>query len=71
MCRGYYAILDVPSDASKSLIQAAFRGQAMRYHPDRVEESQKQDAVKRFQALQEAYSVLRDPVKRRQYDSGG
>lgn len=51
------------------LLQAAFRGLAMQWHPDKVDEKDKAAASRRFQRLNEAYSVLRDPVKRRQYDS--
>ena len=49
--------------------QAAFRGQAMRNHPDRFPgEAEKAAASTRFQQLNEAYSVLRDPARRQQYD---
>ena len=51
-------------------LQAAFRGLALKTHPDRVSEVEKAAASHRFQKLNEAYSVLRDPVKRRQYDRG-
>ena len=51
-------------------MQAAYRGLAMKWHPDKVPENERAAAVKRFQKLNEAYSVLRDPVKRRQYDRG-
>ena len=50
------------------LSQAAFRGLAMQWHPDKVDEKDKAAASRRFQRLNEAYSILRDPVKRRQYD---
>lgn len=51
-------------------LQAAFRGLAMRWHPDKVPEGEKAAAVRRFQQLNEAYSVLRDPAKRQQYERG-
>jgi DnaJ-class molecular chaperone len=51
--------------------QAAYRGQAMKWHPDHVRAEQKAEANRKFQALNEAYSVLRDANKRRQYDQGG
>ena len=51
--------------------QAAFRGQAQRLHPDHVSDpAKKPEATKRFQALLEAYQVLRDPSKRQAYDRG-
>lgn len=40
----------------------------MKWHPDKVDDKDKEAASRRFQRLNEAYSVLRDPVKRRQYD---
>lgn len=68
--RGYYATMGVERSASKQEIQAAYRGLAMKFHPDKVQDDRKTEAMKKFQAVQEAYSVLRDPVKRRRYDSG-
>ncbi|CAK0753060.1 hypothetical protein CVIRNUC_002192 [Coccomyxa viridis] len=67
---GFYEALGVEPGASKEEIQAAFRGIALKTHPDRVPEAEKAAASHRFQKLNEAYSVLRDPVKRRQYDRG-
>lgn len=51
-------------------VQAAYRGQAMKWHPDHVKEGDKAEANRKFQQLNEAYSVLRDPAKRRLYDVG-
>ena len=51
--------------------QAAFRGQALRLHPDHVSDpARKAEATQQFQRLSEAYQTLRDPVKRRRYDQG-
>ncbi|CAL8462316.1 g1849 [Coccomyxa elongata] len=66
---GYYQLMGLEPGCSKQEIQAAFRGLAMQWHPDKVDEKDKAAASRRFQQLNEAYSVLRDPVKRRQYDS--
>mgnify|MGYP001807139358 CR=1 FL=1 len=53
-------------------MQAAYRAAAMRWHPDRQPEPRlKAEATRRFQAVQEAYSVLRDPQRRAAYDRGG
>eukprot|EP00884_Botryococcus_braunii_P021726 jgi/Botrbrau1/8237/Bobra.0392s0032.1 len=68
---GYYKTLGVEPSASKEDIQAAYRGQAMKWHPDHVKEGEKETANRKFQQLNEAYSVLRDPAKRRMYDQGG
>ncbi|KAG1046859.1 hypothetical protein G6F43_010672 [Rhizopus delemar] len=70
--KGYYRALNVPTTATQSEIQSAFRGLAMKYHPDRFsnQEEKKQAKVK-FQSISAAYSVLRDPKKRRAYDHSG
>ena len=61
--------MGVESKASKQEIQAAYRGLVMKHHPDKVPDSQKTEAAKMFQKVQQAYSVLRDPGKRRHYDA--
>jgi hypothetical protein len=58
---GYYKALGVKPSASKEEIQSAFRGLAMKDHPDRFNDPKDKDsAKKRFQKLSEAYGVLRD-----------
>ena len=53
------------------LVQAAFRGQAQKWHPDHVDDpARKAEASKQFRLILESYTVLRDPEKRRQYDRG-
>ena len=69
-CRGYYALMGVQTNASKQEIQAAYRGLVMKHHPDRNPEAQKKEAARMFQRVQQAYSILRDPAKRKQYDGG-
>ena len=64
--RTFYKILEVDSEASLEVIEAAYRRLARRYHPD-VNASQ--DAKSKMQELNEAYSVLRDPQQRMSYDS--
>lgn len=62
-------------DITPEVIKTAFKAQALQYHPDRVlsqggdADTQKKAHVK-FQKLQIAYDVLRDPEKRRAYDRG-
>ena len=69
-CRGYYALMGVQTNASKQEVQAAYRGLVMKHHPDRNPEAQKKEASRMFQRVQQAYSVLRDSAKRKQYDAG-
>ncbi len=63
--RDYYAILGVPRDATIQEIQRAYRRLAHRYHPD---VSHDPDAERTFKQITEAYRVLADPARRRQYD---
>lgn len=66
--RDYYEVLGVPRDADPKSVKAAFRELAKKYHPDR---NKAPDAESRFKEIAEAYAVLSDPEKRRQYDAGG
>lgn len=62
----YYKVLGVEKNASEDDIKRAFRKLAMEYHPDRNPDDP--GASERFRQVSEAYAVLMDPVKRRQYD---
>ena len=67
--KGYYQLLEVEPSASKADVQAAFRGLAMKQHPDRFDDpKQKQSATVKFRHILEAYTVLRDDRKRQLYD---
>lgn len=66
--RDYYEILGVGKNASEAEIKSAFRKLAKQYHPDVSKEA---DAAEKFKEAQEAYAVLSDPEKRRQYDQFG
>jgi curved DNA-binding protein len=64
----YYEILGVPRNASQEEIQAAYRKKARKYHPDINKDKEAEDT---FKKIGEAYEVLRDPEKRKRYDSLG
>jgi len=66
--KDYYRILDVPENTSREDIKSAFRRLAFKYHPDTSSENKKQ-AEEKFKEINEAYGVLGDESKRRQYDS--
>ncbi len=67
--KDYYKILGVSKDASQEEIKKAFRKLALKYHPDRHKGNK--EAEERFKEINEAYAVLSDPEKRRQYDTFG
>ncbi len=66
--KDYYSILGVPRDATPAQIKDAFRKLALEFHPDR---NKSPDAERRFKEISEAYAVLSDDEKRRQYDAYG
>lgn len=70
MSKDYYQILGVPRNASEEEIKRAYRRLAMQYHPDRNPGKEKW-ANEKFKEINEAFSVLGDPEKRRQYDQFG
>jgi len=65
--KDYYQILGVSREASAQDVKKAFRRLALRYHPDRNPDNPKQ-AEEKFKEINEAYQVLSDEQKRRQYD---
>ena len=67
--KDYYKILAVPKTASAEEIKKAYRKLALKYHPDHNRGNG--DAEAKFKDLNEAYAVLRDPEKRKQYDLFG
>lgn len=65
--KNYYHILGVPEGASQEDIKKAFRQLAFKYHPDTNPGNEKQ-VEKKFKEINEAFAVLGDANKRRQYD---
>lgn len=70
MAKDYYGILGVAQNASDTEIKKAYRKLAMQYHPDRNPGKEKW-ANEKFKEINEAYAVLGNPQKRRQYDQFG
>jgi molecular chaperone DnaJ len=66
--RDYYEVLGVERAAGVDDIKKAYRKLAMQYHPDRNKEA---GAEERFKEISEAYAVLSDDQKRKQYDQFG
>lgn len=64
----YYSVLGVPNGATADQIKRAYRDLALKYHPDRNHDKA---ATEKFKEINEAYAVLGDPEKRKQYDAYG
>jgi len=64
--KDYYRLLDVDRDATAENIKKSYRRLAMKYHPDRNGNSP--DNAERIKEINEAYQILGDESKRRQYD---
>lgn len=67
--RDYYEVLGVSKDADDAAIKKAYRALAKKYHPD--SNPGDTEAEKKFKEASEAYAVLSDADKRRQYDQFG
>lgn len=67
--RDYYEVLGVAKDAGNDEIKSAYRKLAMKYHPDRNPDDK--EAEEKFKEANEAYEVLSDEEKRKNYDQFG
>ncbi|KAJ7161323.1 DnaJ domain-containing protein [Mycena crocata] len=68
----YYRLLNVSQSASQDEIRTAYKKEALRSHPDRLVNAtaaEKKKATEKFQAVADAYYVLSDNTRKREYDS--
>ncbi len=65
--KNYYDILWINKNSSEAEIKKAFRKKAMEHHPDRHKGDKKSE--EKFKEINEAYQVLSDPSKKKQYDT--
>eukprot|EP00440_Ansanella_granifera_P038778 gb/GFBE01042077.1/.p1 GENE.gb/GFBE01042077.1/~~gb/GFBE01042077.1/.p1 ORF type:complete len:363 (+),score=119.18 gb/GFBE01042077.1/:1-1089(+) len=66
----YYDILGVAKDADDRAIKKAYREMALKWHPDKNPDN-REAAEQRFRQVAEAYEVLSDAKRRKNYDAGG
>ena len=65
--KDYYKILELDKTSSTEEIKKQYRRFAIKYHPD---VSTEENSTQKFQEIQEAYTVLKDPEKKAAYDAG-
>ncbi|TFY77452.1 hypothetical protein EWM64_g6557 [Hericium alpestre] len=68
----YYAILNIPKNASADDVRQAYRKESLKTHPDRLVNASPEErkaSTEKFQAVADAYYVLSDPQRRREYDA--
>ncbi|RSL70356.1 hypothetical protein CEP54_001881 [Fusarium duplospermum] len=66
-----YEVLGVERTANPDQIKGAYRKAALKNHPDKVPQDQKEQAHEKFQSIAFAYAVLSDPARRKRYDTTG
>lgn len=69
--RDVYTLFSVAKDAPESEIKKAYYKLSLLVHPDRVEESEKEEATEKFKTLSKIYAILADKDKRALYDNHG
>ncbi len=65
--KDFYKILGVPESASEADIKSAYKKLAKKYHPDKNQGNKAHD--EKFKEMSEAYNLLSDPKKRKEYDA--
>ncbi|KIJ68304.1 hypothetical protein HYDPIDRAFT_173062 [Hydnomerulius pinastri MD-312] len=68
----YYAILGISKTATADEVRQAYKKESLRTHPDRLvkpTDAERKTATEKFQVVADAYYVLSDPVRRKEYDS--
>ncbi len=66
-----YDVLAVDKDATADQIKSAYRRAALKHHPDKAAEADKEEAHTKFQEIAFAYAILSDPRRRSRYDTTG
>src|SRR5699024_6649313 len=68
MMKTLYEILEVSENASKEVLDKAYKVLAKKYHPDLQMPENKSEAEKKMKEINEAYDILSDDAKRKEYD---
>jgi DnaJ-class molecular chaperone len=67
----YYDILGISKDSDENTIKKAYRKLALKYHPDKASENNKEEYEEKFKEVAHAYGILSDPEKKQLYDQFG
>ena len=67
--KNYYSILEIDKNADKNTIKNSYKKLALKYHPDKNKDN-KEQAEEKFKEISEAYEVLSDDEKKKNYDNG-
>ncbi|KAF6840257.1 LysM domain-containing protein [Colletotrichum plurivorum] len=66
-----YEILGIDREATADQVKSAYRKAALKNHPDKVPDEQRDEAKEKFQSIAFAYAILSDPARRKRYDTTG
>lgn len=66
-----YEVLSIDKDVTADQVKSAYRKAALKYHPDKAAEGEKEAAHTKFQEIAFAYAVLSDERRRKRYDATG
>ncbi|XP_054280880.1 dnaJ homolog subfamily C member 9-like [Macrosteles quadrilineatus] len=69
--KDFYEILNIPRTASQREVRKAYHTLSLTYHPDKVEDSEREEATEKFKILGKVFSILNDVEKRSIYDDTG
>lgn len=64
----YYRVLEVDPQASREVIEKAYRALSLKYHPDKNMAQDKEAVTRKWMEIREAYEILSDDTKRAAYD---
>jgi len=67
----YYKTLGLPKGTDAKTVKKTFKKLALKMHPDKVAESEREEAKEKFELITNAYTILNDPNKKSAYDRGG
>jgi molecular chaperone DnaJ len=68
--KDYYKILEVKKTDSDETIKKSYKKLALKFHPDKASDDKKKEYEEKFKEINEAYSTLSNPEKRKRYDMG-